>query len=191
MKRNIIVAKNAIKPEICNAIVDLAKPYFKEAQSGGLGGKGGSNHNIRRSEIFWIDSFVQHFEIYKPIIELVRDVNQQFYGFDLINPEALQVTKYDEKNQGFYKPHIDGVYDEVPKDGIVRKLSMSLQLTSPEYYEGGRFQFPDDSEKFKEEDSLAQGTVIFFPSYLKHGVTPVTKGIRYSLVCWWLGPLFK
>ena len=68
---------------------------------------------------------------------------------------------------------------------------MSLQLTSPEYYEGGRFQFPDDSEKFKEEDSLAQGTVIFFPSYLKHGVTPVTKGIRYSLVCWWLGPLFK
>tara|TARA_R100000773_G_scaffold42366_1_gene39551 strand:- start:4140 stop:4712 length:573 start_codon:yes stop_codon:yes gene_type:complete len=190
MKRNIIVAKNAIKPEICNAIVDLAKPHFQESQIG-FGDKGGVDHNIRRSETFWINSFVQHLEIYQPIIELVRQVNQQFYGFDLVNPEALQVTKYDEKNRGFYKPHIDGVYDDVPSGGVVRKLSMSLQLTSPEYYKGGRFQFPDDSEKFKEEDSLAQGTVIFFPSYIKHGVTPVTKGIRYSLVCWWLGPLFK
>jgi hypothetical protein len=53
------------------------------------------------------------------------------------------------------------------------------------------FEFPDDKEKFVVEDSMDQGTAIFFPSYVKHGVKPVTKGTRYSLVCWVVGPNFK
>ena len=31
------------------------------------------------------------------------------------------------------------------------------------------------------------GNITFFPSYLPHEVTPVTKGTRYSLVMWFLG----
>ena len=68
---------------------------------------------------------------------------------------------------------------------------MSIQLTAPEYYEGGTFEFPDDKDSFVVEDSLEQGTAIFFPSYMKHGVVPVTKGTRYSLVCWVLGQNFR
>ena len=68
---------------------------------------------------------------------------------------------------------------------------MSLQLTSPEYYEGGQLEFPDDKQSFVEEDAREQGTAIFFPSYLIHGVQPVTKGIRYSLVSWFKGPSFR
>jgi PKHD-type hydroxylase len=74
---------------------------------------------------------------------------------------------------------------------VVRKLSMSIQLTPPEYYEGGRLHFPDDEEKFIVGDSLEQGTAIFFPSYIKHGVKPVVKGIRNSVVCWFLGEPFR
>ena len=44
----------------------------------------------------------------------------------------------------------------------LEKLSLSVQLTPPEYYEGGEFEFPDDKEKFNVEDSKEQGTVIFF-----------------------------
>ena len=68
---------------------------------------------------------------------------------------------------------------------------MSAQRTSPEYYEGGQLEFPDDKDSFIEEDAKEQGTVIFFPSYLKHGVRPVTKGIRHSLVSWFVGPSFR
>jgi len=35
-----------------------------------------------------------------------------------------------------------------------------------------------------------QGTVIVFPSFLKHRVTEVTRGKRYSLVQWLNGPDF-
>ena len=39
--------------------------------------------------------------------------------------------------------------------------------------------------------SRKQGTAIAFPSYVLHGVKPVTTGTRYSLVAWITGPEFK
>ena len=37
----------------------------------------------------------------------------------------------------------------------------------------------------------AAGSVIVFPSCMEHRVTPITKGTRYSVVCWFVGPPFK
>ena len=191
MKRNIIVAKNAISSDLCNTIINTTKNSFAPAHIGGRGdGTGNRNSTIRRSETSWLAGSVKHLEIYVPILQLIQKVNRDFYGFDLLDPEPFQITRYDQQNQGFYSPHEDGTYDEVPVGNYVRKLSLSIQLTSPEYYEGGEFEFPDDKEKFNVEDSKQQGTAIFFPSYMKHGVKPVTKGTRYSLVCWVTGPMF-
>ena len=38
---------------------------------------------------------------------------------------------------------------------------------------------------------IDEGDLLFFPSYLPHEVTPVTKGVRYSLVMWFLGYPFQ
>ena len=186
MKRNIIVAKNAINSDLWNLIIERAKRDFHVAQTGS-----GHQPDLRKSETSWINGSIKHLDIFKPILELITTVNNKFYNFELLDTEPFQITKYDEKNQGFYSPHQDGVYDDVSHEQIVRKLSVSIQLTSPEYYEGGTLDFPDDKEKFVVEGSMGQGTAIFFPSYMKHAVVPVTKGTRYSLVCWVLGPNFR
>jgi|TARA_R100000455_G_C6273233_1_gene130598 PKHD-type hydroxylase len=187
MKRNIIVAKKALSSEFCENIIKLQK---NEMVVKGSVGVGEVNKKIRDSEICFFNGSLKYFEIYKPILELVDRVNKEFYQFTLTEPETFQLTKYDEKNQGFYKPHIDGFYENPPNQPV-RKLSMSAQLTPPEYYEGGQLEFPDDKQNFVQEDAREQGTVVFFPSYLNHGVQPVTKGIRYSLVSWFLGPSFR
>ena len=41
------------------------------------------------------------------------------------------------------------------------------------------------------KEILPQGSIVIFPSYLWHRVTPVTKGVRYSLVIWNLGYPFR
>mgnify|MGYP001215215150 CR=1 FL=1 len=187
MKRNIIIAKKALSADLCNTIIDRAKHGFKRAYTG----EKDKPNSIRRSQVSWLTGIVKHLDIYIPVMELIHKVNSEFYHFDLEDPEPFQITKYDESNKGFYTPHQDGIYDPIPENGKVRKLSVSIQLTSPEHYEGGTFQFPDDQDKFIVEDSIEQGTAIFFPSYMQHGVVPVTKGIRYSLVCWVLGSNFK
>tara|TARA_R100000734_G_scaffold19094_2_gene18045 strand:- start:6274 stop:6849 length:576 start_codon:yes stop_codon:yes gene_type:complete len=191
MKRNIIIAKNAFSPDYCNHVLRVATQY-QEGKVTGFAetGEGIKDTKIRRSNVAWIDNNIDSCDIFQPIYKLTKEVNDKFYQFNIKKVEDIQVSKYDSENQGFYTPHIDGVYD-VPEMKMVRKLSMSIQLTPPEYYEGGRLHFPDDEEKFIVGDSMSQGTAIFFPSYVKHGVKPVTKGIRNSVVCWFLGEPFK
>ena len=36
-----------------------------------------------------------------------------------------------------------------------------------------------------------KGRVLIFPSFLPHKVTPVTKGVRKSLVTWMEGPAWR
>ena len=74
----------------------------------------------------------------------------------------------------------------------VRKLSMTVNLTDPKNYAGGNLKFDlgahAGKKRFKVcEEIRPQGSVIIFPSFTYHCVTPVTRGTRYSLVLWSLG----
>ena len=45
----------------------------------------------------------------------------------------------------------------------------------------------DDDNKIP---TMKEGSIIVFPSFINHRVAPVTKGTRYSLVAWFVGPPF-
>ena len=121
--------------------------------------------------------------------------------------ETLQYTTYEGpevyngEGQDFYTWHTDHG-GEIGPDGMHRKMSFSIQLSDPDDYEGGHFQWIEHYEQFNslEKNSgevnldkcvrtvpfrgKAKGTMIVFPSFVYHQVTPVTKGIRKSLVGW-------
>ena len=74
----------------------------------------------------------------------------------------------------------------------VRKLSMTVNLTNPDNYAGGNLKFDlgahAGKKRFKVcEEIRPTGSIIIFPSFTYHCVTPVTRGTRYSLVLWSLG----
>jgi len=77
--------------------------------------------------------------------------------------------------------------------GKVRKISMTLNLNKPGEYTGGDLKFDfglhtEEKNRFHIcEEIRPQGSLVVFPSFLKHCVTPLTKGTRYSLVLWTLG----
>jgi PKHD-type hydroxylase len=81
--------------------------------------------------------------------------------------------------------------------GKVRKISVTINLNAPGDYEGGNLKFDFGrgyvhKGQFHEcEEIRPQGSIIVFPSFLDHCVTPVTSGTRYSLVLWCLGKPFK
>lgn len=80
--------------------------------------------------------------------------------------------------------------------GKIRKISMTCNLNVPSDYEGGNLKFDfgvhTDQEQFHECNEIRpQGSIIVFPSFVDHCVTPVTTGVRYSLVLWTLGHPFK
>ena len=92
MKRNIIVAKKALSADLCNTIIERAKPRFEAGKVGG----GGQKNSIRKSEISWLNGIVRHLDIYIPVLQLIDKVNRDFYNFDLAFPEDFQITRYDE-----------------------------------------------------------------------------------------------
>ena len=80
--------------------------------------------------------------------------------------------------------------------GNLRKLSMTVQLTDPDEYEGGLFQIDrgphfDNERYYTVSEIMQRGSIIVFPSFVYHQVTPVTKGARESLVMWSMGPRWK
>lgn len=116
--------------------------------------------------------------------------NSSAFAFDLgksLDIE-MQFTEYDAEYSGQYKLHhdIDWQSDKLYQ----RKLSMVIQLSDPNEYEGGNLCF-SEVENPNQDDLRKKGSVIVFPSYLQHAVTEVTKGKRYSLVLWLSGPRWR
>ena len=137
----------------------------------------------RSSQIYWLPKTDEFVEIYKTFQELVGKCNLEFYKFNITEiTENIQYTVYNSSEQGHYDWHID-----MGPDKAKRKLSLVCQLSDPSEYEGGELQINVGNIMIPEKD---KGTVIIFPSYLLHRVTPVTKGTRRSLVLWIEGPAF-
>lgn len=146
-------------------------------------GDGEVNKVKRRSKIYWLPKTDEFIDVYKTFHELVGKCNTDFYQFHLTEiTENIQYTVYNSDDQGYYDWHLD-----MGPDKVRRKLSLVCQLSDPSEYEGGELQINNGQIMIPEKD---KGTVILFPSYLLHRVTPVTKGTRRSLVVWIEGPAF-
>ena len=113
----------------------------------------------------------------------VNAINDKFYHFDLTDTERPQYIRYGVR--GHYGWHLDsGPLTQAP-----RKLSFTVQLSSPDEYCGGEFQIWNGHRP--QTMPAGQGTLIAFPSWLLHRVKPVTSGERRALVVWANGPEFR
>lgn len=140
----------------------------------------------RSSNISWLATDDPEYDwIYATLAPVIQRVNAEHFNFDITHIMPLQFTRYDADANGHYNAHLD-----LGKSAPNRKLSFSVQLSDPFHHEGGVLQFPYNRTA-PEQAPRARGKIIFFPSYMLHEVTPVTKGVRYSLVGWVAGPLFR
>ena len=143
------------------------------------------NTKIRRSQIKWLT----HDQTIRGILwGFVQEANRNAFGFDVTNVGDIQYTEYDEADEGHYDWHHDVHWSQ--DKAYDRKLSITIQLTDGSDYEGGGFEFCE-VPNLDTDASKKLGTVLVFPSYLQHRVTPVTKGKRISLVGWFEGPRWK
>jgi PKHD-type hydroxylase len=156
-----------------------------DAQVGG-GFEGQVNKEKRRTNVSWMFPDQNNQHIWEKITNTIWTANRQFFRFDLRGCyEAMQLGVYTEHDQGHYDWHIDSGLET---NTVPRKLSMALLLSDPSEFEGGQLQVMRAG--VPEPVEQKRGRAWFFPSYLMHRVTPVTKGIRRSLVMWVGGPAF-
>ena len=139
---------------------------------------------VRSSEVSWLSG---NNAVQDILWKYVTAANENAFKVQVENVCDIQYTEYHASKGGHYDWHIDVNWDG---NGVrYRKLSVTVQLSHPNEYEGGGFEFaecqnPDASSRIK-------GTVLVFPSYLQHRVLPITSGTRKSLVAWFEGPRWQ
>jgi PKHD-type hydroxylase len=151
-----------------------------------LGGdmEGGAYDHKRITRVGSIDHTPENAWIYDRIGAAAAALNR-FYQFDLSGfTEQFQYLAYEGEERSHFDWHVDQNPFAVP-----RKLSLTLQLTDPSEYEGCDLQFYAGQNV--ETAPRARGTLVAFPSYVLHRVTPIVSGRRKAIVAWVSGPQFR
>ncbi len=160
----------------------------------------GVQHSIRDSRVDWLPSY--HW-IVGLCYHYVLRANRENFLYDIsgFDHESMQYTSYNEGE--YYNWHVDAGLDSYYKpvennqenfvirnSEEIRKLSVIVQLSDPEEYEGGEVQLMgDDGSTFFLPK--VRGTVIVFDSRMRHRVKKIASGHRQSLVGWVVGPRWK
>ena len=171
---------------------------------------GTEDHTIRSSQVKWfnVGSGAMPEHINQKLYDAVNMANQDCrwnHTWEFMeSPQYPVYNEQPERKGDFYTWHTDAgpiPYD----DGLHRKLSMTVQLSNQDDYEGGHFQWLEPHKQFDRMDGTnpqvnmqdaiqtlsfsakSIGSVVVFPSFLYHQVTPVLRGQRKSLVCWFTG----
>ena len=167
-------------PQLCQEIMDLNKTLKKE--KGTIDNEKRAD-NLRKSTISWID-FDKMQPMYDDINIFIQKINKNYFGFENIQiTEKAQIAEYSKG--GFYRWHTDTSLD-MDREPPVRKLSMTLLLNDPSEFEGGDLQIAN-----RIMPPMKRGHAAIFASFLQHQITPVTRGLRKSLVMWFGGTPFK
>jgi len=142
---------------------------------------------IRSSSVKWIPNNQQWSWLYLKLMDMAVQANNALWHFDLYSvPDLIQYTEYYATENGHYTWH----QDFGPGTPSLRKVSITVQLSGPDEYDGG------DLEYWKGGNDIIKaprdkGLVFIFPSYMMHRVTPITKGTRRSFVLWVGGEHYK
>jgi PKHD-type hydroxylase len=138
--------------------------------------------SYRRSQVRWLPKDDRFMWLYDELAYMALTANEQMWKFDVNGMyEDIQFTEYYGNEKGFYDWHVD-----IGESTAMRKISLVVMLSDPNDYEGGRLQFK--TSQLERDVPHELGTVILFPPYFLHRVSPVIGGLRRTLVLWVSGP---
>lgn len=124
--------------------------------------------------------------VFERMAALVARINAATYRYDLTGfHENFYYNVYDGSCGQHFNWHLDAGY-QTPAP---RKISAVLQLSEPDEYEGGDFEVMVGANALAADKEFAMISV--FPAFRLHRVTPVTSGIRRTLVMFAAGPDFR
>lgn len=173
----------ALPEEVCETIISEGAVLSVEQAT--INHDRETDDTIRDGKVAW---FPENSWIDNLLLSYVFRTNRiNDWNFNINHGEQVQFTRYEKDD--FYTWHRDS---NVESD-VQRKLSITVQLSDPSSYEGGEFEIQDcwgDGYASIPDEGKERGSIIIFPSFLLHQVTPVTSGTRYSLVQWYSGPPF-
>ena len=186
-----MVALQIFQPEDCQRLIDAANPErWEEGQVGVLDERRtnyGREAQARSMRQQLLPVFKDAFPL-NVVAQAVSDANSERWRFELtgfVTEDRPWLMRY----EGGRKDHFDWHVDLGQSVNASRKLAFSIQLSDEKDYEGGDLEFLN--VRFEQAALRKRGTMVLFPAFWTHRVTPTTRGVRYAAVGWVHGPSFR
>lgn len=173
-----------LSPADCAAVVraglasNLRPGHMKDAQ--------GADYvapNVRQSTISFIPPEALG-QIAVELIDRITTLNANCFKAELDGRFQFQFASYDGAKGEFINWHVDDPLWDGNWRG--KKVTMVTQLSAADDYDGGVLELRD-----RPPTPRQIGVTVAFPAFMEHRVTPVTRGMRYSLVTWAMGPHWR
>lgn len=178
---NTILLDNLLTDDECDLLISSANQFtpalINDENSNYI------NNQYRKCELSLIDTQSNAWLIDR-LFPVLKDINNDCFRYNISGITELQIIKYDVGS--FYKKHLDLYTDE---SGYQRKLTFIIQLSHHDEYEEGDLII--HASDIGELTTRERGSIIVFPTYTLHEVTPIVSGTRYSMIGWCFGPEFQ
>jgi len=173
----IVEIKNVINPFFIKKII----PFIKNKSKNNLTVKSGLNKNIRNVKGYHL-SFNNPTDIF--YWNFIKKEIERLYSFykvkfpKMISSKINQIDLLKYTSGGKYEIHTD--------NNTISTRHLSIIINLNDEYEGGDLIFTDQKKNEIKRLKLGKGSIVFFPSNFMypHGIEPITKGTRYSIVAW-------
>lgn len=179
-----------LTPEQCDEILKVDSASFPPGVITYDGVTNITNDDWRIVKAGWLQR--EGYEwVYNIVREKAAEINESHFNVNITGIlDTISFMRYeaDESGQGrhgkfAWHSDIGAGYTNM------RKLSMVIGVNSPDEYEGGDLKLFINGEM--NLGKLNKGEVVVFPSFVQHCVTPVTKGVRQTLVVFISGPRYR
>jgi hypothetical protein len=174
------LVRNAVSEAFCDKLIEeYSKPEVKKELPYIGGGGEHIDLDIRNVQRLKLPLYAG---IGATLTAIGLNINYDIWKYDITHSNQSEFLMYDVK--GKYETHVDTFHQH---SNETRKLTILVFLNDD--FEGGKFYIQNGHKRTYPEQK--KGTVLIFPSFMPHGVEPITKGVRYSIVTWMVGPYFK
>ncbi|HEY5701564.1 MAG TPA: 2OG-Fe(II) oxygenase [Gammaproteobacteria bacterium] len=170
-----------LSPEQCRQVIgwsDWLKP--EEGKTVASPNDGNEFDKMRSVVQYGIPIQEETTWLYDRLLGVVATVNQNSgWNFEIAGFfRPLNLLHYQGEREHFYNWHID----IVAGNESARKISVSVQLSQPNDYDGCDLEINNGDHILTTPRD--HGAVVMFPSYMLHRVTPIRKGERWAVVGW-------
>tara|TARA_R110000787_G_C13159972_1_gene419517 strand:- start:24 stop:581 length:558 start_codon:yes stop_codon:yes gene_type:complete len=127
-------------------------------------------------------SILKKCDVLEDIEDLIDHTNTEAFNFNIqpLNKyDYVNYNTYTAKSKSEYDWHFDG---EPFEKKYTLKLTVLINLSEKKFKGGDLYLWHGQNLHIKQFNE--PGSVIIFPSFLPHKVTPLTKGERKTLTIW-------
>jgi PKHD-type hydroxylase len=182
----VAVIRDGVAEQHIDTILSRVDPTKFQAAGTYSGRAGDGYSDTRKTVVQWMQDETEVKDI---CLQLFRNANMS-YTFDIYENllECHYLEYHGAHRQDKFTRHQDVIWNA--NDNIHRKMSLSIQLSNSNDYEGGDLIIHNGGF-YDHLVTRRKGTVVMFPSFIEHEVTTVTSGVRKVLVAWISGPRWR